>query len=186
MRTELRVGFTLRGQRALPSTPSFASRPPAKQTVTANGFDSIIGAGFVLMPTIGAPSSGLAATRKALVIGNATYPNSMLRGAAADAALMRQLIERSGFQVVYRKDLGAASMRKATLSFASAIGRGDDVVIYYSGHGFEIKGENYLIPVDFNANEEHFAAESAINLGVSESLSSRAFRLASCRALDFH
>jgi Caspase domain len=66
-----------------------------------------------------------------------------------DAAEIAALFRSAGFTSVdIRRDLGIAEMRRAISDFAEAAGDVDVAVIYFAGHGIEVDGSNYIIPVD--------------------------------------
>jgi hypothetical protein len=88
--------------------------------------------------------------RVALVLGNADYQNvAPLSNPVNDGAVIAATLKRAGFDVVdARYNLAAADTRRALRDFGD-IARGADIaVIYYAGHGVEVDGTNYLIPVD--------------------------------------
>ena len=87
--------------------------------------------------------------RVALVIGNATYSKvGTLKNPAQDAIAMASLFKSAGFQVVEQHDLGISALRQAIGDFADLSADADVAVVYYAGHGIEVDGTNYLIPVD--------------------------------------
>jgi formylglycine-generating enzyme required for sulfatase activity len=88
--------------------------------------------------------------RVALVIGNSAYRNvPSLPNPANDADQVAALFRSAGFSAVeLRHDLGIAEMRRAISDFAEAASDLDVAVIYFAGHGIEIDGANYIIPVD--------------------------------------
>jgi Caspase domain len=88
--------------------------------------------------------------RVALVIGNSTYARvPALPNPANDAAAFGAMLKSFGFDVVETKtNLDLASMRRALRDFTSAVRDADIVVVFYAGHGIEVNGTNYLIPVD--------------------------------------
>jgi uncharacterized caspase-like protein len=88
--------------------------------------------------------------RVALVIGNSAYRNvAKLTNPANDAAAVAAMFKSAGFDTVDSKlDLNANEMRKALREFGSRTRDADVAVIYYAGHGIELDGTNYLIPVD--------------------------------------
>src|SRR3954454_23214074 len=92
----------------------------------------------------------LADKRVALVIGNSSYRNvAKLSNPANDAAAVAAMFKSAGFDFVdSRLDLGASEMRKTLREFGSRARDADVAVIYYAGHGIELDGTNYLIPVD--------------------------------------
>ena len=95
-------------------------------------------------------SQAHAEKRAALVIGNASYRNvPSLPNPLNDAAEIAALFRSAGFAVVdVRRDLGISEMRRAISDFAEAASDVDVAVIYFAGHGIEVDGSNYIIPVD--------------------------------------
>ena len=88
--------------------------------------------------------------RVALIIGNSAYKNvSKLDNPGNDADAVAQLLRTSGFDVVdVRRDLTIGDMRRAVRDFSDMARDADIGVVYYAGHGIEVDGTNYLIPVD--------------------------------------
>jgi formylglycine-generating enzyme required for sulfatase activity len=88
--------------------------------------------------------------RVALVIGNSAYRNvPSLPNPTNDADQVAALFKSAGFSTVeLRHDLGIAEMRRAISDFAETASDVDVAVIYFAGHGIEIDGANYIIPVD--------------------------------------
>ncbi len=93
--------------------------------------------------------------RRALVIGNDAYRHMpRLANAVHDARAMKGVLEELGFEVQLIADAGAADFHRAVSAFAGTLGPRDVGLFYYSGHGLQIRGENFLIPVDFEAANE--------------------------------
>ena len=92
----------------------------------------------------------LAEKRVALVIGNSAYQHvARLGNPANDAAAMTTTFKNAGFDVVESKrDLKTADMRRVLRDFSDQARDADVAVVYYAGHGIEVEGTNYLIPVD--------------------------------------
>ena len=88
--------------------------------------------------------------RVALVIGNSAYKSAArLANPANDAALVGGMFKNAGFDWIDTKtDLNAAEMRRALRDFGGRARGADVAVIYYAGHGIELDGTNYLIPID--------------------------------------
>ena len=88
--------------------------------------------------------------RVALVIGNSAYQHvSKLPNPVNDAAAITSLLQNSGFQVVETKrDVSNNAMRRAIRDFSDQVRDADIAVVYFAGHGIEVDGINYLIPVD--------------------------------------
>ncbi len=95
------------------------------------------------------------AKRLALVMGNDNYTSvSKLQKAGNDAEAMARELKAAGFTVSLHKDLNFRAMLKAVESFADAITGGDEVVVFYAGHGVQIKTGSYLLPIDIEAESE--------------------------------
>ena len=90
-----------------------------------------------------------AGKRVALVIGNSAYKTvSPLPNPASDADAIAKSLTRIGFSVTHLTDLGGSDMRRALQEFEDAAAGAEIAIVYYAGHGIELNGENYLIPVD--------------------------------------
>jgi uncharacterized caspase-like protein len=102
--------------------------------------------------TIGvAPTAARAERRVALVVGNAAYPAGTVKTAANDAGLIAQTLEAAGFEVMGARDLDQDALRRAFRDFLDKAGalRSEDVaVVYLSGYGLQLEGENYFVPLD--------------------------------------
>src|SRR6476646_11945758 len=92
----------------------------------------------------------MADKRVAFVVGNSNYQNvGTLANPANDAAAIAELFRKASFDVVEsRRDLTNTEMRRALREFTEKTRDADVAVIYYAGHGIEVDGINYLIPVD--------------------------------------
>ena len=92
------------------------------------------------------------ARRVALVIGNNEYPWGRLTNAASDAKAMADALAAAGFDranITLQTDATLRGMQRAIRAFVEGIRSGDLAFVYYSGHGVEVRGKNYLLPVDF-------------------------------------
>jgi hypothetical protein len=100
----------------------------------------------------------LAENRIALVIGNSAYKSvTALPNPANDAKAMTRFLTSAGFQVLQAPNLTQGDMRKTLSDFANIVGeKGPDTVavVFYAGHGLQIDGENYLVPVDARISRE--------------------------------
>ena len=100
--------------------------------------------------------------RVALVIGNADYPYSPLKTPVNDAHAMAEALERLGFTVELLENAGLIKMIESIRRFVSAASDNDVRLFYYAGHGVQVKGRNYLIPVDAELrSEDEIAFKSA-------------------------
>src|ERR1700759_470164 len=107
-----------------------------------------------------------AGKRVALVLGNSAYQNvPRLTNPANDAALMADTFKKAGFDVVVSKqDLGALEARRVLRDFSDNAADADIAVIYYAGHGMEVDGTNYLIPVDAKLERDNDVFDEAVSL----------------------
>ncbi len=108
----------------------------------------------------------LAEKRVALVFGNSAYQNApLLANPTNDSAAMAAMFKGAGFNVVnLKRDLKANEMRRALRDFSDEVRDADIAIIYYAGHGLEIEGNNYLIPVDATLERDVDAYDEAISL----------------------
>ena len=87
----------------------------------------------------------------ALIIGNSAYQfTSPLKNPVNDAVALAAALERLGFMVVRGLDLSSAAMDFQISKFAESLAKVKVVFFYYAGHGMQIDGRNYLVPVDFD------------------------------------
>ncbi|MGA7073477.1 caspase family protein [Bradyrhizobium sp.] len=104
--------------------------------------------------------------RVALVMGNSAYRNVVsLTNPANDSAAMAAVLKKAGFDVVeLKRDLSVSEMRRALRDFSDSVRDADIAIVYYAGHGIEINGNNYLIPVDAVLERDIDAFDEAIPL----------------------
>lgn len=91
-----------------------------------------------------------ASRRVALVIGNSSYQNvPSLANPANDAGAVTDMFKTAGFDVVEsRRNLKNAELRRVLNNFYDSARDADFAVVYYAGHGIEVDGSNYIVPVD--------------------------------------
>ncbi|UPK03876.1 caspase family protein [Bradyrhizobium sp. 170] len=104
--------------------------------------------------------------RVALVLGNSNYQNvAPLANPVNDSARIAATLKDAGFDVVdSRRDLSAADTRRALRDFADRSRDADIAVVYYAGHGIEVDGGNYLIPVDARLERDTDVYDEALSL----------------------
>lgn len=104
--------------------------------------------------------------RVALVLGNGAYQNAArLPNPVNDGATIAATLKNAGFDVVdSRHDLPAAETRRALRDFADRARDSDIAVVYYAGHGLEVDGTNYLIPVDARLERDTDVYDEALSL----------------------
>lgn len=100
--------------------------------------------------------------RIALVIGNADYAIGPLKNPVNDARAMSATLKDLGFIVITRENASVSIMLDAIREFALKAKDNQVRLFYYAGHGVQVKGKNYLIPVDANIqSEDDIPAKSA-------------------------
>lgn len=119
------------------------------------------------------PVAGQAANRLGLIIGNDSYSHvPVLEKARNDATAMADTLSELGFEVTRVLDANRREMNRAIATFTGKLQPGDTALVFFAGHGVEIDGENYLLPVDIEApetaNEDFIKFES---IGLSDVLS---------------
>lgn len=129
--------------------------------------------------------------RVALVIGNAAYANAPpLRNSRNDADDMSEQLRRLGFEVVDGRDLDSRGMRVALARFAQKLKGTEAALFYYSGHGLQIDGQNYLVPIDAQVDADSIMTFELVKLDdVIEALGytagTRLLVLDACRSNPF-
>ena len=114
-----------------------------------------------------APDAALAAEKRvALIIGNSAYRNvAKLPNPERDAAAMAKLFQNAGFEtVVTATDVGNLDFKRAVRKFEDATIDAAIAVVFYAGHGIEVGGVNYLVPVDARLASDRDAQDEAITL----------------------
>ena len=121
---------------------------------------------FLAAALLLAGGPALADKRVALVIGNSAYENApKLTNPLNDGNTMAATLKGAGFDVVdNRHDLSAAEIRRALRDFADRAQNADIAVVYYAGHGIEVDGGNYLIPIDAKLERDTDVYDEALSL----------------------
>ena len=104
--------------------------------------------------------------RVALVIGNSAYHgNPRLANPVNDSEAIAATLKSAGFDIVdLKRDLKITEMRRTLRDFSDRVRDADVVIIYFAGHGIEIDGTNYLIPVDAVLERDIDAYDEAVSL----------------------
>lgn len=112
------------------------------------------------------PSDALASKRVALVIGNSAYQHvSKLPNPSKDANAVGAMFKKAGFDtVITAHDLGNLEFKRTMRKFEDAAHDAEIVVVFFAGHGIEIGGTNYLIPVDARLATDRDAKDEAIGM----------------------
>lgn len=113
------------------------------------------------------PASGWADSggRYALVIGNSAYGDKPLKNPANDARDVSRALQRLGFAVQLKTDVGQRAMEDAIRDFGLKLKRGGVGIFYYAGHGLQVQGVNYLVPVGARLGSESDAKYECVDAG---------------------
>lgn len=106
-----------------------------------------------------------AQSRTALVIGNSNYPAAGLKNPVNDARLMTKTLTDKGFTVTTLLDAGKREMKESIRTFTRSLDEDSVGLFYFAGHGIEIDGNNYLIPVDAEIVSETDVEFEGVNAG---------------------
>ncbi|SFN29441.1 Uncharacterized protein, contains caspase domain [Variovorax sp. OV329] len=103
--------------------------------------------------------------RIALVIGNARYPKLPLTNPENDARLIASRLRALGFQVNEQYNLGVVQFRRVLRDYAKEVQQDDAIaVLYYAGHGVQIDGRNFLLPVDVNLRDQEEVKDQSVDI----------------------
>jgi uncharacterized caspase-like protein len=125
-----------------------------------------VAAVFAALLAMLSPDEASAQRRVALVIGNAAYQNvAQLANTRNDASSIAELFRKANFDVVdARQDLGVVEFKRALREFMTIARGAETAVLYFAGHGIEVSGTNYLIPVDAKLATDYDAEDEAVSL----------------------
>ena len=101
----------------------------------------------------------------ALVIGNSKYAAAPLTNPENDAKAMAQALRESGFEVMQYGNLTKREFEESVRAFGSKINRGGVALFFFAGHGMQVKGVNYLLPVGANIQKESDIEFEAVDAG---------------------
>ncbi|MCK4815786.1 caspase family protein [bacterium] len=126
-----------------------------------NRFIVIAGILVFLVPNI---SLSMQEKRIALVIGNGSYKSSPLANPVNDAHDMAAALKRSDFKVMKAINANRREMRRAIRRFGDEINKGAVGLFYYAGHGIQVNGENYLVPIGAGVYGEDEVEDECLNV----------------------
>ena len=102
--------------------------------------------------------------RHALVIGNAAYASAPLVNASNDARAVAKVLEKAGFKVELMVDASQPQMQKAVTRFGDRLKAGGAGLFYFAGHGVQIKGRNFMLPVGSDITREDEVPYKAVDV----------------------
>lgn len=119
-------------------------------------------AAFVL--ALSAPADATSERRIALVIGNSAYAEGPLRNPVNDARAMATTLRELNFEVMLLENADRTRMQRAALEFGRKLNEEVAGLFYYSGHGMQVRGVNYLIPVNAQVGSEEEIEVEALDV----------------------
>jgi Caspase domain len=128
----------------------------------------------------------------ALVIGNSNYAEKFLMNPVNDATDMAEKLNELGFDVISRTNLNKKAMKQVIREFVDRMAVNDVNLFYFAGHGVQVDGENYLIPIDIDFNltkselpDEAIKANTILNMMSEVANRTNIFILDACRDSPF-
>jgi len=117
-------------------------------------------------PAFTQSDAGISESRVALIIGNGDYLSGPLSNTVNDARSMARVLRNVGFDVILREDLSNKDeMKKAIREFGFKLKSGGTGLFYYAGHGLQVNGFNYIIPVNAVIGKETDVEYEAVDMG---------------------
>ena len=114
---------------------------------------------------LAAPQAQQQERRVALIIGNGAYKAGPLKNPANDARDMAAALKSVGFEVILRENAGLRAMNEAIDQFWQNLKRGGVGLFFFAGHGLQVGGENFLVPVDAKIALEKDVQYECVNAG---------------------
>lgn len=103
--------------------------------------------------------------RVALVIGNAAYPGAgALKNPVNDANDIASKLKKLGFDVIVRTNVRQKEMLRSLTEFGDKVQNGTEALFFYAGHGMQVRGRNYLIPIDAEIRSEASVSSEAVDV----------------------
>jgi len=134
--------------------------------ITTTLVSTIIAVLLVLSFGLFGPGILAQGNRLALVVGNAAYKSSPLRNPVNDAHDITRTLNQLGFEVIHKENANQRTMENAISRFGRQLRKQGGVgLFYFAGHGIQVKGRNYLIPVDAKIETESDVRFEAVDAG---------------------
>jgi len=119
-----------------------------------------------LVQTLVEPTAVQSTKRIALVIGNSSYTIRPLRNPRNDADDISRALRSANFDVIDLRDATLPQMRSAVRQFGDKLFNNDVGLVYYSGHGVEVKGKNYFVPVNADIQREDEITDQGLDVAL--------------------
>ncbi|MEO8134514.1 MAG: caspase family protein, partial [Betaproteobacteria bacterium] len=178
------VAFAQTSRAAPPAatTPQPAMPPATKAATPASG------AAAPIAPVVAPKKGGGNVDRRlALVVGNNDYKSAPLVNPINDARLVAKTLEGLGFEVMLRENLNLRDFKAVMRQFAARLENEEgSALLYYAGHGVQIEGRNFLVPVDVRLQAGASMTEAMIDMdtilaGLDDQVRTNILILDACR-----
>jgi len=104
--------------------------------------------------------------RTALIIGNGAYKDSPLANPANDARDIAIALSGLGFKVILKEDVSQRNMKQVIREFGNELKQGGVGLFYFAGHGMQLKGRNYIIPIDAEVQGEDEIEDQSVDVNL--------------------
>lgn len=153
----------IKGNPAIIGRPPRSRSPNAIQPAQNHEMKPLYSVLFAILLLAVSPLQA-AEKRIALVIGNSAYPTSPLTNPVNDARDIAAALRRLDFTVIEKTDASQKEMNRAIAQFGEKLTNDTVALFYYAGHGMQVKGKNYLIPVDAQITSEASARAETVDV----------------------
>jgi Caspase domain len=120
----------------------------------------------VIAPALDSRGLAVKSERLALVIGNSAYPTAPLKNPVNDAEDLAGVLSAMGFKVSLKKNVDKRTMEESIRNFGRQLKGGGVGLFYFAGHGMQVEGQNYLIPVNAKIESESDIKYEAVDAGL--------------------
>jgi hypothetical protein len=128
------------------------------------GLASVVGLWILVVASSAGAQAPRDEPRLALLIGNSTYRESPLRNPVNDVRAMARRLKDLGFTVIAHENATKRTMEAAIVDFGRRLAEGGVGAFYYAGHGLQVRGRNYLVPVDADIEDEASTRVAAVDV----------------------
>ncbi|MCA9009857.1 MAG: caspase family protein [Planctomycetaceae bacterium] len=119
---------------------------------------------LLCMPEIASVTHAQNPKRVALIVGNSNYADTPLRNPSSDADAMEGTLTSLGFEVTKLKDVGKQQLEDAVDDVTRGLSKGDTCFIFFAGHGMQMDGQNYLVPVGASIDEPQHVKQRCVTV----------------------
>ena len=125
---------------------------------------SVLGLAVLAVAPIAQAQTAATEARTALIIGNSNYRENALKNPVNDARAMAKAMRDLGFTVMLHENASKKTMETAVIDFGRKLADGGVGFFYYAGHGLQVRGHNYLVPIDADIDTEAMTRVAAVDV----------------------